>query len=338
MVRWLGAGIAVFWLVAMTGLIYRDVWPHWMAGKPPIQVPDIREKESSRRFQSGIFGSRGRVGTSWTLFDTAAENTMVHTQTALDGLPLLPPIVVDTRLTYTAGEHLDSIEVRILGIPMRLEFRGEDYGMDFSCELITGEGPKNRYGFKLDRAAAATMNEALRPFTLLRDLYVGKTWRMRLLNPLPAIRGGQAELEAYLVRVTSKETIDHQGQQVECFRVESRNVRAWVGPDGRVLVQEVDLPVFGTLTILEEPYDDQLRLKSLKEIGLPAAEIQNIDMTSTGGTAEHGPTTTRSRGHGWLHADASRPPSASLRHPRRRTTTAPSTAPGTAPGDSQQGK
>jgi len=279
MARWFGIGVVVFWLAAMTGLIYRDVWPHWAAGSPPAQMPDTLDKESPRRFQSGIFNSRGRVGGSWVLFDSAGGNILVHTQTVLDGLPLLPPILVDSKLTYTADERLDSIDLRIIGTPVRLEFRGEDYGMDFSCELITGPGPKDRYGFKLDSAAAATMNEALRPFTLLKDLHVGKTWRMRLLNPLPAIRGGRAELDAYLVRVTAKETIQHLGQAVACFRVESRDVRAWVAEDGRVLVQQVDLPIFGTLTIREEPYDEAARLAALRLQGLSVAEPKSRPTT-----------------------------------------------------------
>ncbi len=291
MPRWLSAGVIIFWLAAMAGLVYRDIWPHWVAGSPPVQVPNPKSPDIPRRYQSGIFTSRGRVGTSWTMFDTAGGNTLVHTQTALEGLPLLPPIVMDSKLTYTSAEKLDSIEIRILGIPMRLEFRGEDYGMDFSCELITGPGPKDRYGFKLDGAAAATMNEALRPFTLLKDLHVGKTWRMRLVNPLPAIRGGKAELDAFLVKVTAIEKIEHQGQTIDCFRVESRDVRAWAAPDGRVLVQQVDLPVFGTLTIREESFDEGARIETIQRIasgGVDSSQRLNMQSLLEGGLDRSG--------------------------------------------------
>jgi hypothetical protein len=267
MARWFSVAAVVIWVTAMAALVYRDVLPHWIAGAPPAQMPNTTAEGPYLRYQSGIFTSSGRVGTSWVIFDTAGGNTLVHTLTALDGLPLMPPLLVDSKLTYTGTERLDSIDLKIHGAPIRLEFRGEDYGMDFSCELITGNGPQDKFGFKLDTAAAATMNEALRPFTLLKDLHVGKTWRMRLINPLPAIRGGKAELEAYLVRVTGKETIEHNGSRVECFRVESHNVRAWAAPDGQVLVQEVDLPIFGTISIRQETYDEPARqAASLRQV------------------------------------------------------------------------
>lgn len=317
MTRWFSLGVVLLWLGTTAGLIYRDVWPHWVAGAPPVQMPPPGGDKVLRRFQSGIFSSRGRVGTSWVVFDSSGSNTLVHTLTALDGLPLLPPITVDSKLTYAETGKLDSIDMRILGAPIRLEFRGEDYGMDFSCELITGPGPQDRFGFKLDAAAAATVNEALRPFTLLKDLHVGKTWRMRLINPLPVIRGGDAELEAFLVRVTAKETIVHNGERVECFRIESRNVRAWAGPDGLVLVQEVDLPIFGTLTIRQESYDERMRQAvSLGEPGKPVMRQSRMESsddrrtpsfsggvkhgtaTRPHGTEVTGPTTSRTRPSG----------------------------------------
>jgi len=115
----------------------------------------------------------------------------------------------------------------------------------------------------------------MRPFTLLKDLYVGKTWRMRLINPLPALRGGKAEFQAYLVRVAAREEIKHDQKTVECFRIESRNVRAWADMSGQVLVQEVNLPLFGKLTIRQEPYDESARTRMV------------------GSFAERGPTATR---------------------------------------------
>ncbi len=279
MARWFGVGVVVLWLFAMSGLFYRDIWPHWIAGEPPDQMPEIGAAESLSRFQSGIFTRRGRVGTSWIHFYHRSDSCLVHTETLLEGLPLLEPFLVDSELTYTEDGKLDTVKIKMIGTPVRLEFNGENYGMDFSCELITGPGPDDRHGFKLDAAAAATMSDALRPFTLLKGLYVGKTWRVRLINPLPALRGGRAEFEAHLVRVTARETIEHHGQQIECFRVEARNVRAWADDGGHVLVQEVDLPIFGTLTIRQEPYDAIARADALGRRGLDDEPDENGEET-----------------------------------------------------------
>ena len=68
-------------------------------------------------------------------------------------------MMVDSKLSYTDAGRLDSIELRILGAPIRLEFRGEDYGMDFSCELIAGPRPEDKIGFKLDRLQNAIWEE-----------------------------------------------------------------------------------------------------------------------------------------------------------------------------------
>lgn len=264
MARWFGMGVVLFWSVMMTFLFVHDIWPHWVAGEPPVQLPPEQASKKECRYQSGIFSSMGRIGTSWVRFYDREGNPLVHTQTLLDGLPFkLPPLLVDSELTYTEDNTLDAIRIQVYGAPIRLELTGENYGMDFSCELITGPGPEDRLGFKLDADAAAMMSDAFRPFTLLKGLYVGKTWRIRLINPLPVLQGGKAEFESCLVRVTCRETIEHQGRPIECYRVESRNLRAWADDQGQVLVQEVDLPIFGTLTIRQEQYDDVKRLSTV---------------------------------------------------------------------------
>jgi len=59
--------------------------------------------------------------------------------------------------------------------------------------------------------------------------------------------------------------IDHQGQKIECFRIESPHLKAWADVSGRVLVQQVDLPVFGRMILRQEPYDDEARLEAIEQ-------------------------------------------------------------------------
>lgn len=282
MTRLFGMAVLVLWLIAMGSIFYCEIWPHWIAGDPPPQMPEPNSAEAARRFQNGIFGSRGRLGTSWIHFYSRGGSNLVHTQTSLEGLPHLPDVFVDSELTYEEDGKLDSIKLQIIGPDVRLEFTGENYGMDFSCSLRTGPGPNDRYGFKLDAAAAATMSDTLRPFTLLKDLYVGKTWRIRLINPLPALSGGRASFQSYLARVTDRQTIQHQGRSVPCYKIECRNLRAWANDDGQVLVQEVDLPIFGTLTIRQEPYDGDSRLTEISRKGLHGLRHIGIEPITTG--------------------------------------------------------
>ena len=55
-----------------------------------------------------------------------------------------------------------------------------------------------------------------------------------------------------LVEVTGEEKIITSEGETDCLVVESPNTRAWVDARGVVRVQEVTLPVVGTLRIVRE--------------------------------------------------------------------------------------
>ncbi|MBU0617110.1 MAG: hypothetical protein KKI02_05290, partial [Planctomycetes bacterium] len=44
--------------------------------------------------------------------------------------------------------------------------------------------------------------------------------------------------------------------------LEAEGMRAWVTPAGRVIRQEFELPLLGTLLLVDEPYDESLRGQS----------------------------------------------------------------------------
>jgi len=53
---------------------------------------------------------------------------------------------------------------------------------------------------------------------------------------------------------------------VEAFVIEAERLRAWVSREGRVIRQEFELPLVGKLTLVDEPYDDELRQRVLHEV------------------------------------------------------------------------
>ena len=76
-----------------------------------------------------------------------------------------------------------------------------------------------------------------------------------------AALGGKTQFRSIVARVTRTENIEHGGKPVTCFVVETspQQIVAWVDSDGRVLVQEVEVPGFGRIQVREEPYDETTR-------------------------------------------------------------------------------
>ena len=73
---------------------------------------------------------------------------------------------------------------------------------------------------------------------------------------LPGLDAAGLDLDSVLITVTGREIIDHHDAKIEAYIVEGGGARAWVASDGRVLRQEVNLPLVGQITLRDEPYDE----------------------------------------------------------------------------------
>jgi hypothetical protein len=161
---------------------------------------------------------------------------------------------------------LDSFSLDVHGVPMTIiRVRGERRGIYFPCELQIG--PIRRQA-SLDLSASRLIGESLRPFAFLPDLRVGQSWRMQLLDPMAAVMRRRAEFKPIVARVTGTEIIEHEGQPLECFVVETspQSATAWVDSSGRVLMQRVDVPGFGKLTVRTEAYDEESRAQARQRV------------------------------------------------------------------------
>ena len=76
----------------------------------------------------------------------------------------------------------------------------------------------------------------------------------------------RAGFESVVVEVAGKETIEHQGRMVECFRVVARDVVAFADANGRVVEQRVRVPVIGGIVLRDEPYDEAARQAARQRI------------------------------------------------------------------------
>ena len=247
--KFLNIGIVVLWVASMSVLFVRDILPAWLAGDPP---PTLTAAQLDH--QAGIFDAQGRrIGTNWVQYISTHDLLTVKSTTLLiEPIAGWGPLRIRTWFTFRDQRVLDEFETRIFGAPLPIIVRGENYDPDFPCELTVGD---MRYRWRLDMETSRMLAETFKPFTHLRGLHVGQSWRMRVLDPLAAMTGRGGRIEAVLVRVVGKERIEHRGKATECFRVEAPNLVAFVDAEGEVLRQQVDVPVVGTIVILEEAFD-----------------------------------------------------------------------------------
>lgn len=259
MSRLLGLFIVILWAVAFTTLIAYDVAPYWRTQEPP------RGRLPEGEYQVGIFDkSNRRIGRSWTSLSPQPDLLAVQSLTELSdlsplrGLVRVPAMVIDTSLSISLpDERLQSLEVSLREHGDTLaELHAHQVGQDYSC--VARVGALQRH-FSLDARATAVLSDSLRPFNYLPNLHVGQTWRIRMLDVVELLRDQTAAITPQLVRVTARESIEHQGRRVSCFRIESDNAVAWADDAGRVLLQRVELPLLGTLEIRDEPFDSAAR-------------------------------------------------------------------------------
>lgn len=251
--RILGIILAAVWLVCMTALVQRDVLPFWTAQEPPDQgIPN-------GRYQCRIETNTGkRIGTAWVACTAGPQLTTVDSLTLLDvgritGLfKGMGRLTVQTDLSYEKNGTLSMFKFNLQGAGMPIDVVGERYVHDFSCVARIGE---SRTSILLDGRMYERLTESLRPFVHLSGLHIGQSWRIRLLDPLAMLKGESFPFSEQLVRVTKRERIRHRGDDVDCFRVESPGTVAWADDEGKVLRQELSVPLLGKIVLTDEPYD-----------------------------------------------------------------------------------
>lgn len=258
--RAIGFILALTWIVAMAALVQRDILPLWTATEAPDQLLPIGE------YQVGIFSQSGaRIGTTWITTNTTPTR-MVRSTTVLETgkisamLPVIGTWILSTDLSYDSQDRLEHFKFLLNAPGILGEVDAERIERDFSVIAKLGDIKKTML---LDGELSKYLSETLRPFTHLGRMRLGQSWRIRLLDPFALIKSQTVEFQTLIARVSSMDTIRHQGRDVECFRVETPSSRAWADHSGRVLKQEVQLPLIGRWTLMDEPVDAKSRHKAV---------------------------------------------------------------------------
>jgi len=252
-----GLSITAIWLVLMAMLLTRDVIPYWYAQEPPAdRIPRAKH-------QVAIFNAAGdRVGTSWVRtvstgdFKTVLGSTVIDMQRVSNILPVRGRLRLESNLTYDSEDELDDFLFMMDAGGMIAKVHGERYNEEFACLAEFGQFKRQ---LALDARMSSFISDGMRPFTHLSGLEVGHTWRLNLLEPMALLTEREVRFRVQLVRVTARETIEHHGEEVECFRIETDQTVAWADDDGRIIRQEVTIPLLGKWTMIDELYDDDAR-------------------------------------------------------------------------------
>ena len=258
-------GLIAFWAVMMGWLGWHDIWPAWTAQEPPaLGFQNLGNMESDRT-QAGIFDHRNRrVGTSWTTHTRLGGGILRQDCLWIEKFSAMPPTRIMIDSTFDPDGQLDGIEAHVSGVGFPIKLVGERFPREFAFMLKVGRAPPRK--FKIPHSHAGAFGDVFKPFAVLHDLRVGQSWRMQVFNPLAAAIGFGETFTPVLVRVTRTETLVRDGMAEECFVVETSGSRALVGPDGQVREQSVEMPLGGTITIRDEPYDAVIHMviKGLK--------------------------------------------------------------------------
>ena len=270
MYRLFAIGVLLLWAATMTALVMRDVWPAWTAQDAPPMTAQQFARLDQQAQQFGIFNAANqRIGSAWSEVSSPGETTVINGTVLVDGLTTIPPIRIESRTDFDADGGLDAFQLNLYGVPMmQIWVRGERRGIYFPCEMHFG--PIHREA-SLDLAASRLIGETFRPFTFLPTLTVGQSWRMQLLDPMSIALRGQADFTSVIATVTGIETIEHPidpSRTVECFVVQTspNPTTAWVDPQGQVLVQQVDMPGVGQVTVRREPFQKADRESARKRV------------------------------------------------------------------------
>jgi hypothetical protein len=288
--RWIGIVVIGGMILANTVIFVEDMLPYYLPDDTPPTYAQTLRPDEDREVQVGIFDARGHlIGRSWTRASRSSQGEIVtiSSTTALQPLRLpighgTPQVRVETHLTYEAGaERVDELDFRMFGLPVEARLRGELMPTgEFACTWNLGEQEGR---FLIESHAPKAWGDMIRRFDRLPNLHVGQSWRIKLLDPLAMLKPDMAdsgmELEPIIVEVTRTEEIEHRGRKIETFVVEGADATAWVADDGRVLRQEVQVPLLGKLLLLDEPFDAVAHELARAGRELPPARTNETEIT-----------------------------------------------------------
>jgi len=245
-------GIIAFWLFMTGWLVLRDILPEYYFGTPPSYQTVTASRMEPVIRQMGIYFAGERVGTTRTSIEPQADDgRIVRSDTHLTTTIPLLPTEISLVVRLDPQSRLIDFTSTLRGAGLDHTIRGHAEPMRLIIDEPAGIDPlpfNNRV--PLDSAFSSSLR--------MKDLYLGKRWRMALLNPFQKL----GAVEYATAHVIAHETITLRGTEYETYVVEVKfgsyelnRTRLWIDLDAEVVKQELPFRI----TLMRERPDDPTR-------------------------------------------------------------------------------
>jgi hypothetical protein len=263
--------ILLYWAVAASNLIRRDILPELRFVRPPdlrsiaraggddgpthwsVQVVDRASAPEGRRTVGDAVTESVRTADGWVRMISRVK---FDSGSLLRGTALAARADVEMAIESTcmidASGNLNSFRASVLtsdDLDPVLKVEGHLKGQ--GIEVTThGPLPILNQTRTIPYQPQSLVQNALDPFDRLPGLQVGQRWETRVVNPL------NGQVQAVRVEVARKTLIHWDKDQVKVLEVVQHmapfSARTWVRDDGLVLRQEVPFP-FVKLVLERQP-------------------------------------------------------------------------------------
>jgi hypothetical protein len=263
--------VGVAWLAMMAWLVHREIVPAWNEARLQSQRSGSYEEalaqiQTPRTLRTGIYRGDQRLGQSvTTIYPPKLGDWLIRNQTDVSSdvfgpatkllgalAKLIPPrLFLNSQASVGPDFRLLSFEVTIkseaAGRPLT-EIQGRAYGDKLHAVLTTPLGQPQTIELPYD--ARFILSPTFTTSLPVPELYIGRRWTMRILNPLTrTIETGTAEVLRVEPFVWKQELVDTYVVQT---RWGGLTLLSWMTRDGHVLKQEAP---FGVTLVLEEEQD-----------------------------------------------------------------------------------
>lgn len=276
--RIVSIAILVYWLIAASLLLTRDVLPELSAGYPPdlhaiasagrhdqsvqwtIQVvDDPKNAESRRTIGAAVTRSQPRGDGGYTM----TSDVSIDSEGLLKGTPFaaiaVGRLAVDSRYEIDSKGNLQSLLLEVASEELaefRLTVKGRIVGpapgdadpdpsrrfleLTFESRGI-GRIPGLDQVRRFEYTPGSVVGNTFGPLDRLPRLRVGQRWESRLVNPITG------RVDQIRVEVVKRTLIHWNNEPVSTFEVVQSlpplsTARSWVRTDGAILRQEVPFP------------------------------------------------------------------------------------------------
>jgi hypothetical protein len=250
--------IVVFWLVSTTWLIVREIVPTFRAGEPPAFLTDVTDEVGGTTINWRILRKGARVGDGYSHVRRRSDRTFeLFSELKFQKLPLLNTWDIKRiagRYRVDRDGNLQDLETEVKlateAFEIKAVVKGVVQGGMFTPRIYLDDVEKNLGPFQPQAVRVASHGNILNTMHLLnkiQGLYLGRTWKVPLLDPLGSILPGRKTTTSILIAEVNEDNLDWQGQIVPCFRVDyhepgkGATAHTWVRRrDGLVLQQEAN--------------------------------------------------------------------------------------------------